>query len=168
MTPNVALGISQFLDAWRIFGRACPGSRVESHAGVDYMFTGLPIAFFNVAVLTSDRLSAVALDASARGAMQWASDKNAPWLFIVTHEALEPGTDAAAILDACGLGPLLPMTGRLARGVSPAATVPAGAGAADDRCSANARGESRTSRQAATQAFITDSPRSGSPRSARR
>ena len=126
MTSNVALGISQFLDAWRIFGRACPGSRVESHAGVDYMFTGLPIAFFNVAVLTSDRLSAVALDASARGAMQWASDKNAPWLFIVTHEALEPGTDAAAILDACGLAPLLPMTGMLARGVSPAATVPAG------------------------------------------
>ena len=102
---SVALSISQFLDAWRIFGRACPGSRVESAAGVDYMFTGLPIAFFNVAVLTSDRLSAVALDTSARGAMQWASDKNAPWLFIVTHEALEAGTDAAAVLDACGLGP---------------------------------------------------------------
>jgi len=126
MTPNVALGISQFLDAWRIFGRACPGSRVESHAGVDYMFTGLPIAFFNVAVLTSDRLSAVALDASARGAMQWASDKNAPWLFIVTHEALEAGVDAAAVLDGCGLVPLLPLTGMAARRIAPIATVPDG------------------------------------------
>jgi GNAT superfamily N-acetyltransferase len=122
----VALSISQFLDAWRIFGRACPGSRIESAAGMDYMFTGLPIAFFNVAVLTSDQLSARALDASARGAMQWASNSTPPWLLIVTHEALEPGTDAEVVLDACGLAPLFPMTGMSARRVSPAASVPAG------------------------------------------
>ena len=128
MTDGVALSISQFLEAWRIFGRACPGSRVESHAGVDYMFTGLPIAFFNVAVLTADQVSASALAASARGAMQWASADKAgtPWLFIVTHDTLEPGTDAGAVLDGCGLMPLLPMTGMIARRVSPAATVPAG------------------------------------------
>jgi GNAT superfamily N-acetyltransferase len=126
MTDSVALSISQFVDAWRIFGRACPGSRVESHAGVDYMFTGLPIAFFNVAVLTADQVSASALAASARGATQWAADKAAPWLFIVTHDTLEAGTDAGAVLDGCGLVPLLPMTGMIARRVSPAATVPAG------------------------------------------
>jgi hypothetical protein len=102
MTGAVALSISQFLDAWRIFGRGCPGSRVESHAGVDYMFTGLPIPFFNVAVPTGGPLSGAALDTVARGAMQWASDKNAPWLFIVTNENLEPGVDAAAVLDGCG------------------------------------------------------------------
>jgi hypothetical protein len=53
MTEGVALSISQFLDAWRIFGRACAGTRTEHAAGVDYIFTGLPIPFFNVAVLTS-------------------------------------------------------------------------------------------------------------------
>ena len=126
MTADVALSISQFLDAWRIFGRGCPGSRVESAAGVDYMFTGLPIAFFNVAVLTSDRPSAAALETSARGAMQWAADKNAPWLFIVTREALDAGVDAAAVLDGCGLAPLLPLTGMAARRIAPLATVPAG------------------------------------------
>ena len=78
MTEGVALSISQFLDAWRIFGRGCPGSRVESAAGVDYVFTGLPIAFFNVAVATGGPLSAALLDTAARGAMQWAADKNAP------------------------------------------------------------------------------------------
>jgi GNAT superfamily N-acetyltransferase len=126
MTEGVALSISQFLDAWRIFGRACPGSRVESAASVDYMFTGLPIAFFNVAVLTSDQPSAAALETSARGAMQWAADKDAPWLFIVTHEALGAGVDAAAVLDGCGLAPLLPLTGMAARRIAPPATVPSG------------------------------------------
>jgi GNAT superfamily N-acetyltransferase len=126
MTEGVALSISQFLDAWRLFGRGCPGSRVESSAGVDYVFTGLPIAFFNVAVPTGGPLSAAMLDTAARGAMQWASDKNAPWLFIVTHEALDAGVDAAAVVDACGLAPLLPLTGMAARRIAPTATVPAG------------------------------------------
>jgi GNAT superfamily N-acetyltransferase len=133
MTEAVALSISQFIDAWRIFGRACPGSRVESAAGVDYMFTGLPIAFFNVAVPTGGPLSAAMLDTAARGAMQWtaggpgSSDPGGPpWLFIVTHEALEAGVDAAAVLDGCGLVPLLPLTGMAARRIAPIATVPDG------------------------------------------
>ena len=126
MTDGAALSISQFLDAWRIFGRACPGSRIESADGVDYIFTGLPIAFFNVAVLTSGQLSSRALDASARGAAQWASDKGAPWLFVVTNDNLEPGVDANALLDACGLMPLLPLTGMAARRIGPVASVPSG------------------------------------------
>src|SRR5436190_18954252 len=99
MTEGVALSISQFLDAWRIFGRGCPGSRLESVAGVDYMFTGLPIAFFNVAVPTAGPLSAAMLETAARGAVQWAcafptatadkSGTDVPWLFIATHEALD-------------------------------------------------------------------------------
>jgi GNAT superfamily N-acetyltransferase len=126
VTDGVALSISQFLDAWRIFGRACPGSRVESAAGVDYMFTGLPIAFFNVAVPTGGQLSAAALETAARGAMQWAADTNAPWLFIVTHEALDARVDAAAVLDGCGFAPLLPLTGMVAQRIAPLATVPPG------------------------------------------
>jgi GNAT superfamily N-acetyltransferase len=126
MTDTVALSISQFLDAWRLFGRACPGSRVESAAGVDYVFTGLPIPFFNVAVLTSGQLSAAALEAAGRGAVQWASDKGAPWLFVVTHDTLAPGTDAAAVLAATGLVPLLPLTGMVATTITPATRTPSG------------------------------------------
>jgi hypothetical protein len=58
--------------------------------------------------------------------MHWAEDKGAPWLFVVTHEALEPGVDAAATLDACGLMPLLPLTGMLASQIPHDARVPAG------------------------------------------
>src|SRR6187402_3459696 len=43
MTDGAALSISQFLDAWRLFGQAWPASRIESAAGVDYVFTGLPM-----------------------------------------------------------------------------------------------------------------------------
>jgi GNAT superfamily N-acetyltransferase len=126
MTEAVALSISQFLEAWRIFGRACPDAKVLNAGAAEYIFTGLPIAFFNVAVVTAPQLSAASLEAAARGAMQWASDKGAPWLFIVTHEALEPGVDAAAMLEGCGLAPILPLTGMVARQVPPVARVPQG------------------------------------------
>jgi hypothetical protein len=129
MTNEVNLSISQFLDAWRIFGSAQAGSKVESAAGVAYIFTGLPIAFFNIAMPTLGPLSAAALEASARGAIHWAA-KGAgdapPWLFVVTHEALEAGVDAAAVLDACGLIPLLPLTGMMAHRIAPAAVAPPG------------------------------------------
>ena len=126
MTDAVRLSISQFLDAWRIFGRACPATKLLNAGGAEYIFTGLPIAFFNVAVVTAPQVSAPALDAAARGAMQWASDKSAPWLFIVTHETLEPGVNAAAALEPCGLVPLLPLTGMVARQIPHDARVPAG------------------------------------------
>ena len=126
MSDGIALSISQFIDAWRLFGQAWPCSRIESTAGVDYVFTGLPIPFFNVAILTGRQLSGAALAAQGHGATRWASDKGAPWLLIVTHEALEPGIDAAAVLDGCGLAPLLPMTGMIAQAVAPATRVPDG------------------------------------------
>jgi ribosomal protein S18 acetylase RimI-like enzyme len=121
MSDGVALSISQFVDAWSVFGHAHAGSRLEHAAGVDFIFTGLPIPFFNVAVATGRELSAASLESQARAATAWASDKNAPWLFIVTLEALEPGANAEAILDGCGLAPLLPMTGMVARHMRPAA-----------------------------------------------
>ena len=43
----------------------------------------------------------------------WAAAKSVPWLLLVTHERLEPGVDAAATLDACGLAVVMPMTGML-------------------------------------------------------
>jgi len=126
MNDSVALSISQFLDAWRIFGNACAGSHVENAAGVAYVFTGLPIPFFNIAVPTLGPLSAPALETTARGAMQWASDKNAPWLFVVTNDNLEPGVDAPSVLAPCGLLPLLPLTGMVASRIAPVASVPSG------------------------------------------
>ena len=36
---------------------------------------------------------------------------------MVTHERLQPGVDAAAVLDTCGLAPIMPMTGMLAQTV---------------------------------------------------
>jgi GNAT superfamily N-acetyltransferase len=126
MNDGVTLSISQFLDAWRIFGQANPDSRIETVAGVHYIFTGLPIPFFNVAVAAAGPLSAPALEATARGAMQWASDKAAPWLFVVTNENLEAGVDAAAVLDDCGLMALLPLSGMRATRIAPVASVPSG------------------------------------------
>jgi GNAT superfamily N-acetyltransferase len=129
MTDAVTLSISQILDAWRIFGRAHAGSKVESAAGVAYVFTRLPIAFFNIAMPTLGPLSAAALESLARGAIQWAANVpggTPPWLFVVTHEALEPGVDAAAVLDGSGLVPLLPLTGMAARRIAPATSVPGG------------------------------------------
>ena len=64
--------------------------------------------------LTERGLSSDALKSRGKRACAWASSMGVPWLFIVTHEALEPGTDAASVLDGCGLGPMMPMTGMLA------------------------------------------------------
>ena len=54
----------------------------------------------------------------------WAAAQSVPWLFMVTHEQLEPGVDAAATLDGCGLAVVMPMTGMRARTVAAAAAVP--------------------------------------------
>jgi hypothetical protein len=128
MTDQVTLSISQFVDAWRLIGRAIPGSTIEAGDGVAYIFTGLPIPFFNVALPTLGPLSAAALEASARSAIHRAARvrDTPPWLFIVTHEALEPGVDPATVLEGSGLVPLLPLTGMVARRVAPADGVPAG------------------------------------------
>jgi GNAT superfamily N-acetyltransferase len=66
------------------------------------------------------------LTAHAQTATHWAADKGAPWLLIVTHEALEAGVDAVALLDGCGLAPMLAMTGMIAQAVSPATRIPDG------------------------------------------
>jgi hypothetical protein len=54
------------------------------------------------------------------------SEQPVPWLFLVTHEALTPGTDAAATLERCDLAPMMAMTGMIADHVSDVAHVPDG------------------------------------------
>ena len=66
-----------------------------------------------------------ALEALGHGACEWAADKNVPWLFVVTHEALQPGVDAGPVLDRCDLAPMMPLTGMLASRISPGGPTPA-------------------------------------------
>jgi hypothetical protein len=68
--------------------------------GVEYIFSGRPIAFFNVAVLTGRGIDTDALKARAERACAWSSNKGVPWLFIVTREAMDPATDPGVVLDA--------------------------------------------------------------------
>src|SRR5687767_5039052 len=111
MTDDVEFSISQFRQAWRLFCGACPGHLADRNGAVEYIFSGLPIPFFNVAVVTARNVAADALRAQAQLACSWAADKQVPWMFVVTHEALVPGVDAAFELDACGLTPAIPLTG---------------------------------------------------------
>ncbi len=120
---NVALTISQFQDAWRLICAACPGATRGSADGVEYLFSGLSIGFFNVAIVTGPEVSAPALRAGANAAREWAADKRVPWLLLVTHETLVRGVDATAVLHESGFMPALPLTGMVADRV-PRASVP--------------------------------------------
>lgn len=122
----VELSIRQFVVAWRIFCEASPGRRIESAPGLEYAFCGVPIPFFNVGILTGREISGAELQGRARTACAWASEKNVPWLLVVTHEALANGLDATAELDACGLAPLMPLYGMLAGEVAPVVAMPEG------------------------------------------
>jgi ribosomal protein S18 acetylase RimI-like enzyme len=124
MNTNVQLSIRQFVGAWQLMCGASPGFRSARGDGIEYAFSGLSIGFFNAAILTQDELSARALEEHGRAAQTWASDQDVPYLFVVTHEALQPGVDAVAVLDRCGLGQMMPVTGMRATRIAPPARVP--------------------------------------------
>lgn len=126
MSDTVDLSIRQFTEAWRVMCTGHPGHTAAAVDGVEYIFSGCPIAFFNVAILTGRGISSEALKTRAEQACTWASATHVPWLFILTHDALDPGVDAASILDSCGLGPMMAMTGMLAQQVAPVASLPEG------------------------------------------
>lgn len=123
---RVDLSVRQFSGAWRLMCTGVAGHTAAVADGVEYIFSGCPIAFFNVAFPTGRDLSADALKAGADGARAWTSDKGVPWLFMVTHEALASGTDAAAILDGCGYAPMMMLTGMIAQQVAPVTKMPDG------------------------------------------
>ena len=137
---SVELSIRHFVDAWRLMCSGAPGYAEESAHGIHYVFSGIPVPFFNVALVTDASVAAEALGAAGERACDWASTRGAPWLFVVTNETLVAGTDAAAALDACGMVPLMPLTGMIAQHVAPPLTVPAGLQLMrpldDDRCAA--------------------------------
>jgi GNAT superfamily N-acetyltransferase len=136
MSDYVDLSIRQFTEAWRLMcasgeaptldSLAADGQAVAAIDGVQYIFSGCPIAFFNVAILTERGISSDVLKARGEHACAWASGRGVPWLFVVTHERLRPGTDATAVLESCGLTPMMPLTGMMAQRVSPAARIAEG------------------------------------------
>jgi len=123
---RVEVSVRQFSEAWRLMCTGVAGHTAAVAGGVEYIFSGCPIAFFNVAILTGRTVSADALKAAADGAHAWTSNKGVPWLFVVTNEALASGTDAAAILDGCGYAPAMTLTGMIAQHVDPVTRVPDG------------------------------------------
>ena len=126
MDNPVALGIRQFTEAWRVMCAGAPGYVEKAADGVQYVFSGTPIGFFNVALLTGRDISSDGLKRHADSASAWAAIRHVPWLFVITHERLAPGLDAAAILDGCGLATTMPLTGMLANQVAPADAIPDG------------------------------------------
>lgn len=126
LQDGVDLSVRQMCEAWRVICRDAPGRRESTGDGIEYIFSGLPVAFFNVAVLTKPSISASELAAFGHAARAWAAQMPVPWFFVVTHDRIEPGVDATAILADCGLGAALPLTGMFATHVSPGASVPSG------------------------------------------
>jgi len=126
MTDAVDLSIRQFREAWRLLCAESPDASLAVVDGVDYIFSGLPIGFFNVAVLTGQDISTEKLKAHGDNACAWAAGQAVPWLFVLTHEALDAGVDPTSVLDGCGLGPMMPMTAMVAQQVAPVERVPEG------------------------------------------
>jgi len=124
MNDDVTLSIRQMDGAWRLMCAEGPNPVVAATEGVQYIFSGVPISFFNLAMLTGSDLSGEALGAHGREACAWAAAQSVPWLLMVTHERLAPDVDAAATLDACGLAVVMPMTGMLTKTVAAAPSVP--------------------------------------------
>jgi hypothetical protein len=88
----VDLSIRHFVDAWRTMCVGADGFAEEAVGGVHYVFSGIPIPFFNVALLTDRDVAAAPLSAFGHQARDWASKHDVPWLFVITHEALVAGT----------------------------------------------------------------------------
>lgn len=113
---------------------------MASDQGIDYVFCGLPVAFFNIAVPAGDELTADQLSDHGRRACAWASGRGVPWLFVVTHEMLGPGVDATEALGGCGLTPLMPLTGMIADELTDHGRAPVGLeltiAGDDSRCAA--------------------------------
>ena len=124
MSEGVELAIDQFREAWRLWSAASPHQPRVNEDGIEFIFSGVPISFFNVAILTGQNVSREGLKALGKRACESAAEQGVPWLFVVTHERLQPGVDAVAGLDECGLAPMMPMTGMVATRINPGRGVP--------------------------------------------
>src|SRR5262245_44151295 len=65
MSSNVDLSLQQFVEAWRLMCTRDARHVSASDNGLEYIFSGVPIAFFNVVVLTGREL--MAAEVTSRG-----------------------------------------------------------------------------------------------------
>lgn len=118
MTPNdhtdVGLSLRQFVEAWQIMCGTSPAYVRHSADDLEYVFSGVPIGFFNLGLLTGRNISRDTLQRQATDACAWSARQGVPWLFVVTEDTLAAAVDAPAVLDACGLAVIMPLTGMVA------------------------------------------------------
>lgn len=126
MSDSANLSVRQFTEAWKLLCARFPGHARHEEDGVACVFSGSPIAFFNVAFVLGRGVTAEALADRARRATAWANERAVPWMLVVTQEALAPAVDAAASLDGVGLAPVMTLTGMLADEVAPVVSLPEG------------------------------------------
>ena len=126
MTDQVELSIGQFVSAWRLMCEGAPASEQAHDEGLSLIFAGIPVPFFNVAIPTGTGITAGRLRALTERACTWAASRQVPWLFVVTHEAIDANVDVSAVVGETGLVPLLPLTGMRAETVAGTTTLPEG------------------------------------------
>lgn len=126
IVDDVDLSLRQFSGAWRLMCAGAPGRIVQAGDGIEFVFSGVPIAFFNVGLLTGRGVSASQLETRASEACAFASDKGVPWLLVLTHDALESEVAADSILAGRDLAPVMALTGMVTNEVAPPASLPSG------------------------------------------
>lgn len=126
MHEDISLSLGQFRGAWQEMCAPAANSVRASMPGMELVFSRLPLAFFNMIILTDRIQSAPTLGKLGANACAAAAEYGVPWLLLLTHENLDRGIVAAATLKGCGLAPMLPLTGMLAEDVAPLAHQPPG------------------------------------------
>jgi hypothetical protein len=61
MPDHVDLSLSPISGAWQVMSAGSPALATQSGNGIEFVFSGLPILFFNIAVLTDRDLSSETL-----------------------------------------------------------------------------------------------------------
>lgn len=103
-----------------------PGSVSASHHGVEFVFSGLPMPFFNIGLPAGPIATADELDSMARASVEWAAPRALPWLLVTTSENISADIPVAEILERHGLAPAMTLTGMLAGDVNPPTQLPDG------------------------------------------
>ena len=79
MNDDVPVSIRQMDGAWRLMCADGPNPAVAATEGIQFIFSGLPLSFFNLSMLTESDISGDTLGARAREACAWAVDRSVPW-----------------------------------------------------------------------------------------
>jgi GNAT superfamily N-acetyltransferase len=125
MKPGLALSIDQFVKAWRLMCSPAAGYENVRAPRVEYVFSGLPISFFNAVFVTGD-CDAASLRSMSAAAREWAASRPVPYFFITTREMTAAGAGEEAALASAGFAPAMQLTGMIANGIATGAPVPDG------------------------------------------